>query len=216
MKKRKKFFLSFLAFIFIFLIAGIFVLTMLRNRPVPPYVDMPTIEQIKSECDRLCSGIKEASSEYFLDFAWEYCVSSFAISEIEYKEINKTGKEFFCQDAVPCFNVVKCNAKNMEIDAEKCLELMCPKALEIFEGNITKANLWVRENINKGTCDLPENNWYNLYFKNPDCSKFLSLQAGESLKKSDYFKERPEVKFPPAKEDFLTPPKKPPEPPVPN
>lgn len=184
--------LSVIITFIILLVVAVVVISMFLKIVKPIEVEGVEYLKIKNECNKLCSKVKNAHSYAFLGTAWEYCTRTFHLLQGDYIEIigQGTGKFAFCRDAMHCFNIVEepCRVSGEIITPEKCLEYMCKKALEIYEGNVTLASQRVQEDMNPGTCDLRqgavitveggkrktilEKTWYELYFKNVNCSKF--------------------------------------------
>lgn len=159
------------------------------------------LEKIKSECDKKCSNVAGADPKHLLDALWDYCTASFFIKESGIERgvaIGEAlgGDSVYCSDGFHCFNLKEqpCYARLGLLDAEKCLEVMCKKAIEV-KGDLEAAEALIRDTQNgmdAGTCTLKvgnpmytkegkrkqiiETTWYEKYFENPDCTPFISQQ----------------------------------------
>lgn len=169
------------------IIAFLSILLGLVRDPFPP-TETNSFEALKNLCNTKCTEIESRDD---VNNILLYCVAGGVISEgpLSNAEIifQGEGTTPYCSRSAFCFNVHNCVIDNLSLTPHTCLKAMC-KALIDYGKTAADAERLIRSYMDvlcslkqgthveteRETKRIENKTWWEQYFENPNCSKFIS------------------------------------------
>ena len=144
-----------------------------------------TLSAVHEWCSQECSQINQATtSEEYYSRIYDYCVQKVPFPKNSMVFLDNTtiylgDQSIFCENSFRCINSknYKCIINNTAITPELCRNVLC---YLFARRNVTVSNLEdsVKAAMTPGDCnltqaahpELQEKTWWEMYFKNPNCS----------------------------------------------